>query len=393
MSKTYDQLIDEFNEENKRLSASVSKINSKFGSIDNAVTKSEDNASKAETAQKKAAAEAQKAADEAAKAKKISGLETVDNALAAREGEFVGNAVSNTTGSRMKQIKDTNGNYNTMVSIPVFTFDDIGMSELGTGAHPAFLREDGRIIPEIWVGAYTASNKDGNAVVSAGLDPWTSIDYDTAKTKCSQMGSGWHMMTAQEWSAVALWCLANGFQPNGNTECGRYHAKKFEVCKRQDGKLPNDRSGTPRGLCGTGPDSWRHDGTPFGISDLVGNIWEWIDGFKLVDNKFHISSHSGQEESQWEVTEIGITSGSGGAWGSSSLNGSNEKLKQMLIEKISKTNSLNGNLWYNATEERLPIRGGGWFNGSGCGLAALRLYDARSLRDSSFGFRPAFIEV
>ncbi|TGZ35381.1 hypothetical protein EQ875_01662 [Photobacterium damselae subsp. damselae] len=341
-----------------------------------------------------AAALAAKATSEAAKATQISGLNNVDAALAAREGEFVGNAVSNTTGSRMKQILDGNGNYNTMVSIPCFTFDDVGMGDLmGTGVHPAFLRQNGTVIPEVWIGAYTAANKSNNAIVQGGLDPWNYINFDDAKAKCSAMGAGWHMMTAMEWSAVALWCLANGFQPGGNTEYGRNHAKKFQSCKRMDSKAPNDRTGTPRGLCGTGPDSWRHDGTPFGISDLVGNVWEWIDGFKLVDNKLHVSSFSGQPESDWTSTDIGITSGSGGAWGSSTLSGSNTTLKQMLIEKIDATNTLQGNLWHTATGERLPFRGGDWGNGSGCGVGALNLGNERSYRNNNIGFRPAFIAV
>lgn len=360
--------------------------------LDEKITSATGSANIATTKASEAAAHAAKATSEAAKATQISGLSTVDAALSAREGEFVGNAVSNTTGSRMKQILDANGNYNTMVSIPCFTFDDVGMGDLmGTGVHPAFLRQNGTVIPEVWIGAYTAASKSNNVIVQGGLDPWNYINFDDAKAKCSAMGAGWHMMTAMEWSAVSLWCLANSFQPEGNTEYGRNHAKKFQSCKRMDGKAPNDRTGTPRGLCGTGPDSWRHDGTPFGISDLVGNVWEWIDGFKLVDNKLYVSSYSGQPESGWASTNIGITSGSGGAWGSSTLSGTNTTLKQLLIEKIDATKTLQGALYYTATGERLPIRGGGWYHGSNCGLAALTLNLERSSRGSSFGFRPAFI--
>jgi hypothetical protein len=41
--------------------------------------------------------------------------------------------------------------------------------------------------------------------------------------------------------------------------------------------------------------------------------------------------------------------------------------------------------------ERLPFRGGGWFGSSYAGLAAAYLINPRSLANSHFGFRPAFV--
>ncbi|PSU23814.1 SUMF1/EgtB/PvdO family nonheme iron enzyme [Photobacterium kishitanii] len=305
---------------------------------------------------------------------------------------IVGGAISHTPNSRMKQLMDDNGNFNTMVSIPCFTFDEINMTGLiGTGVHPAFLRQDGSIIPEIWIGAFTASNKSDNVIVQSDVEPWHTINYDDAKAKCVAMGNGWHMMTAMEWSAIALWCLANDFQPNGNTEYGRFHEKKIEFCKRVDGNIPNTRNKVSLGTCGSGPNSWRHDNTPFGISDLNGNLWEWIDGFKLVDNEFYVSSYSGQPESEWEVTDIGFIGNSGNKWADYQLTGTSETLKQMLIESTDATEKLKGNLIYGSTGERIPFRGGTWKSSSHGGLAALNLGFPRTSKYSDIGFRPVFI--
>ncbi|PSU86657.1 hypothetical protein C0W42_19775 [Photobacterium kishitanii] len=304
----------------------------------------------------------------------------------------VGGAISHTPNSRMKQLMDANGNFNTMVSIPCFTFDEVNMSgQIGTGVHPAFLRQDGSIIPEIWVGAFTASNKSNNVIVQSDVEPWHTINYDDAKAKCVAMGNGWHMMTAMEWSAIALWCLANDFQPNGNTQYGRSHAKRIEFCKRVDGDIPNTRNKAALGACGSGPNSWRHDNTPFGISDLNGNLWEWIDGFKLVNNKFHISSYSGQPESEWEVTDIGLLGPSGNKWENYKFTGTSEILKQMLIESTEATKKLKGGLFYNITGERIPFKGGTWQSGSRGGLAALNLQYHRTSKYGNVGFRPVFI--
>ena len=40
-----------------------------------------------------------------------------------------------------------------------------------------------------------------------------------------------------------------------------------------------------RTLTGTGPDRWNHDGGPWGIADLNGNVWNWVSGIRTLDGE------------------------------------------------------------------------------------------------------------
>src|SRR5690606_10192225 len=142
---------------------------------------------------------------------------------------------------------------------------------------------------ELFIGAYHAQLIDGEAVSRPGVDPRTSITFDNARAACKANGAGSHLFSTWEWAAIALWCMANGHEPRRNTNHGRHHEKRWETARRVDGYAPGDTI-IPLGrtLAGSGPAAWRHDGTPAGIADLVGNIWDWVDGMKLVDGRVHM---------------------------------------------------------------------------------------------------------
>ena len=189
-------------------------------------------------------------------------------------------AVEAASGGRNTVIYDDKGYPSVMVRIPRFNLEDIDAS-LGTGVHPAFIVH-GRTVSEIWIAKYPAKNINGRACSLPGVDPTASINFDTAKSICEAKGEGWNLWSNAERSAIALWCMKNGFYPRGNTNWGKSNEATYETATAAN----YDSSGCVcRTLTGTGSQSWNHDNTAWRISDICGNVWEWCDGFRLVNGQ------------------------------------------------------------------------------------------------------------
>ncbi|ERS88848.1 SUMF1/EgtB/PvdO family nonheme iron enzyme [Halomonas sp. PBN3] len=315
------------------------------------------------------------------------------------------------TGGKVTVLYDDKGFPSLMHVIPKFRYEDLGIdATFGTGVATAFIKGNTEL-PEIFIGQYHAQVHDGRAVSLPGRDPRASINYDSAKAACAAKGAGWHLMTMHEWAAIALWCHAQGFIPRGNTNYGRAHDATHEIGRRQDGGTAGEASGTARILTGSGPASWRHDNSMGGIADLVGNVWEWQHGMKLVDGQIHLLEDNSFDEDEANWTAMGhYISNEGGAptlknsspvvedagisvsqWDNLAKDAGyteSQLLQRLLISPADV--SMQGSFYVNTSGERFPIRGGGWGSGYAAGLGALDLRSARTDTISGLGFRPAF---
>jgi hypothetical protein len=250
-------------------------------------------------------------------------------------------------------------------------------------------------------------------------------------------------MTAWEWAAVALWCMKNGTQPRGNTN----YLKAYEAPWETGTPAPDNP--TAKTLGGSGPASWRHDGTIAGIADLVGNVWEWNDGLKIVDGQIFVPNDNDYTlaESAWPATGVFFDASAGpgdrsgaadsgdpilsntvskysetptppaggdtgdfdyayqSSWAAMGVSAgfaglsdaTKKKLAQLLIApKLVSSGSaifsdIKGGVWVRNYGTRFPLRGGAWYDTSVAGLGALILLYLRAIVSSSVGLRPAFI--
>ena len=306
-----------------------------------------------------------------------------------------------------------------------------------SGTHPAFI-VNGVKKPEIFIGTYKGKLVNGELLSLPNVDPQASANFNNFSAYARACGAGYHLMTNAEWSAVALQCYKNDTQPMGNTYYGRSSENPLLIGRRQDGLDPGNTSGTARTLTGSGPVEWRHNRKPSGIADLAGNIWEWSAGMRLVNGEIQIIADNNaalhtidlsETSAQWKAidgatgnlvtpngngTTAGTVKFANSGTADYTINGSSfgairnlsttapvsaaalAVLKALciypVVEDTAKFNS--DGIWKTIDAgERVPFRGGSWYNAANSGVFALTLDVARSYVGTNFGARPAFVNL
>ena len=326
-------------------------------------------------------------------------------------------SVEAASGGKNTVLYDDKGNPSVMVVIPRFKLSDID-STWSNSYHPAF-DVNGVSKKEIFISKYHNVVYDNRAYSIPGVDPRTSVNFDQAKSYCENKGDGWHLFSNAEWSAVALWSLKNDTQPRGNNCWGCDYSCTWERGVIADETVLHDGKFT-RTKTGSGPDTWSHDHTPFGIFGLNGNIWDWVSGMKMKDGKMWVVGDNGVARNNFRTSEsYGSTNGFidlGYSYNSSSniVSGANENdgkyygkvfksitggttlMQQLCLAPVTDSTlsaRLKSDYFYHQDthDERIPLRGGAWNDQSSAGLFYLHLHYARSLSSWIAGFRAAYI--
>lgn len=293
------------------------------------------------------------------------------------------------TGGRCTVFYTAKGQPSLFHVLPKFKCEDIAPGgELGTGVHEAFIF-DGVEASEIFIGMYQMSEVAGEGVSQPMKTPRTLLDWDASRGLIQACGSGFDMMTIWDWAAIVLWTSANGFVVRGNTNYGRHHNERHEVGRRADGRAPGEEFDLGLTLTGSGPNAWRHDNSPAGIADMVGNAEEWLAGMKTVDGRVWLAADNAVgtddlwADSGWDYISTSSP------WAAQNSSGAPLSLKRALIvpNGIHDPEGRNSVL---AEGERFPSRGGNRVTSSNAGLASMRLSDSRNYVSGGVGSRPRY---
>ena len=160
----------------------------------------------------------------------------------------------------------------------VFAPDELGL--------PAEIK--GKAVKEYAISKYPNTLIGGVPYSMPYQQPAVNINHDEAIRLCESKGPGWHLLTNDEWAALAHQSRKNGTLPRGNTDCGKSHSHPEET-----GTTYKDSSGSSKTLTGSGPVTWNHDHTAEGVADMCGNIWEHVGGIRFMDGQVQVIPGNG----------------------------------------------------------------------------------------------------
>lgn len=297
----------------------------------------------------------------------------------------------------------------------VVVFDNVGLPSImvkftrnpDVPAHPMFII-GGKTYNTLYISKYPNTIINGRAYSLPMQKPSVNVTQEAAEAACFSKGEGWHLMTAMERGYIANLCNDTGIFPHGNTDRGKYHADESEQGVCFDGYQT---------LTGSGPATWSHDHTVFGIHDLCGNVWERIRGLRLMDGVLQVVENNdaamnidlSARSDKWkcllddEGESIRIDASNGGIKFTTEdeieedYDGCRWKDVGFDCEITDEMKALglfagepDAYIYADTDGERLPICGGDWSSGSGAGVFSVDLYGPRSYSSGDVGFRSAY---
>lgn len=287
----------------------------------------------------------------------------------------------------------------------VFTPDELGL--------PATLK--GRKVSEYLISKYPNALIGGVPHSLPFQKPAVDVNFDEAVQLCESKGPGWHLLTNDEWAALARQSWENDTMPTGNTASGKSHSHPEQTGTTYDG-------GYGKTLTGSGPVAWNHDRTAEGVSDMCGNIWEHVGGIRFLNGQVQVIPDNGAaagadqsaDSKEWqaiytadgdpvyfnprggeifvEPTEAEDKDYDGVRFTDLEAKGLDvpDKLIELGLYPPAGYES-DEYFWIDNNAERCVCRGGGWGSGAGAGVFCLSGACSRAGSGTSVGFRSALV--
>lgn len=299
-------------------------------------------------------------------------------------------------------------------------FDDRGRPDILVVFTPDELKLPdtlkGRKVKEYAISKYPNTMIDGRPYSLPFMPPAVNVNHDEAIRLCEAKGPGWHLITNDEWAALARQSWENDTVPTGNTNSGKSHSHP-----EQKGTTYQNSYG--KTLAGSGPIEWNHDRTAEGVADMVGNVWEHVGGVRFLNGQAQIipnnEAAAGADQSpdskEWTAIytpdgdpvyynvkdgEIVLqpTAPEGKDYDGVPFCDLHERADMDVPDKLIELGlypapGYEGEeyFWLDTDGERCVCRGGGWSHGTNAGVFYPDGYYSRSYVYTGVGFRSALV--
>lgn len=299
-------------------------------------------------------------------------------------------------------------------------FDDRGRPDILVVFTPDELKLPdtlkGRKVKEYAISKYPNTMIDGRPYSLPFMPPAVNVNHDEAIRLCEAKGPGWHLITNDEWAALARQSWENDTVPTGNTNSGKSHSHP-----EQKGTTYQNSYG--KTLTGSGPIEWNHDRTAEGVADMVGNVWEHVGGVRFLNGQVQIipnnEAAAGADQSpdskEWTAIytpdgdpvyynvkdgEIVLqpTAPEGKDYDGVPFCDLHERADMDVPDKLIELGlypapgyESEEYFWLDTDGERCVSRGGGWIHGTHAGVFSLNGLYSRSCVIATLGFRSALV--
>ena len=299
-------------------------------------------------------------------------------------------------------------------------FDDRGRPDILVVFTPDELKLPdtlkGRKVKEYAISKYPNTMIDGRPYSLPFMPPAVNVNHDEAIRLCEAKGHGWHLITNDEWAALARQSWENDTVPTGNTNSGKSHSHP-----EQKGTTYQNSYG--KTLTGSGPIEWNHDRTAEGVADMAGNVWEHVGGVRFLNGQAQIipnnEAAAGADQSpdskEWTAIytpdgdpvyynvkdgEIVLqpTAPEGKDYDGVPFCDLHERADMDVPDKLIELGlypapgyESEEYFWLDTDGERCVFRGGDWNGGTHAGVFCLYGGNSRSYSSAGIGFRSALV--